>query len=108
MKLMEDLVRFYEHFGLQTVAGDHPDHLCAELEFVHYLAFKEAAAYTHEGEPGDPRRGQRDFLDRHLCQWLPRVSTRLASLGSAGEFYPWLASAASEFTARDLAYLKSG
>ena len=106
MKLMEDLVRFYEYFGLQTNAGDHPDHLCAELEFMHYLAFKEAAAYTHEGEPGAARRGQRDFLERHLSRWLPKVKTRLESVKQAGDFYPWLLTAAVDFTRNDLACLK--
>ena len=35
MKIMEELVRFFEHFGLQPDPGDQPDHLCAELEFMH-------------------------------------------------------------------------
>src|SRR3990172_870421 len=79
IKLMEDLVRFYEHFGLIARPGDHPDHLSAELEFMHYLAFKEAAALAHVGPVPDLQRAQRDFLDRHLCKWLPRVRERLLS-----------------------------
>jgi DMSO reductase family type II enzyme chaperone len=106
MKLMEDLVRFYEHFGLKTLTGDHPDHLCAELEFVHYLAFKEAAALARGEDGGDVRRAQRDFLDRHLCRWLPRVHNRLRSARDLPEFYLFAAGLAEEFCRRDLAWLK--
>lgn len=106
MKLMEELVRFYEHFGLKTQPGDHPDHLCAELEFMHYLAFKEAAALAHADPAEDVRRAQRDFLDRHLCRWLPRLRTRLRSARDLPPFYALAADLATEFCARDRDWLK--
>ena len=107
MKLMEELVRFYEHFGLKTQAGDHADHLCAELEFMHYMAFKEAAALAHNDPVPDIRRAQRDFLDRHLCRWLPRVRSRLQSARELPTFYLAAAGLADEFCRRDLAWLKA-
>jgi DMSO reductase family type II enzyme chaperone len=107
MKLMEELVRFYEHFGLKIQAGDHADHLCAELEFMHYMAFKEAAALAHSDPVPDVRRAQRDFLDRHLCRWLPRVQSRLSSAREAPAFYLSAVQFASEFCRQDLASLKS-
>jgi DMSO reductase family type II enzyme chaperone len=106
MKLMEELVRFYEHFGLITQPGDHPDHLSAELEFMHYLAFKEAAALAHGELVADMRRAQRDFLDRHLCRWLPAVRKRLQSADDIPAFYPTVAVLAEESCKRDLAWLK--
>jgi DMSO reductase family type II enzyme chaperone len=106
MKLMEELVRFYEHFGLKAQVGDHPDHLCAELEFLHYLAFKEAAALAHGDDVADLRRAQRDFLDRHLCRWLPRLRTRLQSAQDLPPFYNYLIDTATEFCRRDLAWLR--
>jgi DMSO reductase family type II enzyme chaperone len=106
MKLMEELVRFYEHFGLITRPGDHPDHLCAELEFMHYLAFKDAAALAHLDPVPDLRRAQRDFLDRHLCNWLPRVRRRLLSRSEVPAFYPGAAALTEQFCRRDLAWLK--
>lgn len=105
---MEDLVRFYEYFGLRTNAGDHPDHLCAELDFVHYLAFKEAAALAHDLPVADLIRAQHDFLDRHLCRWLPRLRSRLEDGRSIEPVYVYLASLAEEFCRQDRAYLKSG
>jgi DMSO reductase family type II enzyme chaperone len=107
MKLMEELVRFYEHFGLKTQAGDHADHLCAELEFMHYMAFKEAAALAHTDPVPDVRRAQRDFLDRHLCRWLPRVRSRLQSARELPPFYLFAVGLAEEFCRRDLAWLKA-
>ena len=107
MKLMEELVRFYEHFGLKTQPGDHPDHLCAELEFMHYMAFKEAAARAHADPVPDLRRAQRDFLDRHLCRWLPRVHSRLQGATGLPPFYLLAAALAEGFCRRDLAWLKA-
>jgi DMSO reductase family type II enzyme chaperone len=107
MKLMEDLVRFYEHFGLITQPGDHPDHLSAELEFMHYMSFKEAAAHAHSDPAPDVQRAQRDFLDRHLCKWLPRVRERLRSAQDLPPFYFFAAGLAEEFCRRDLAWLKA-
>ena len=43
----EELVRFYEHFGLNfdvSHSHDWPDHIGVELEFLHYLTFLEAGA----------------------------------------------------------------
>lgn len=107
MKLMEDLVRFYEHFGLITQPGDHPDHLATELEFMHYMAFKEAAAHAHADPVPDVQRAQRDFLDRHLCKWLPRVLERLQSARELPAFYLRAAGLADEFCRLDLACLKA-
>jgi DMSO reductase family type II enzyme chaperone len=106
MKLMEDVVRFYEHFGLRASPEDQPDHLCAELDFMHYMSFKEAAALEHGEAADDLRRAQRDFLERHLCQWLPRFLERLQSSDRAPDFYRRQAVRAVEFCQRDLAWLK--
>jgi len=101
MKIMEELVRFFEHFGLKHASGDHPDHICAEFQFMHYLAFKEAASPSE-----DLRVAQRDFLYRHLCKWLPRLVGRLDDAREPSPFYSALASVATEFCRSDLAWLK--
>jgi DMSO reductase family type II enzyme chaperone len=107
MGIMEELVRFYEHFGLRTEAGDLPDHLCAELEFMHYLAFKEAAA-LHAGTDDIPYRlAQRDFLRRHLNRWLTRLRLRLEELNPP-TLYLSLARLAEEACRDDARCLESG
>jgi DMSO reductase family type II enzyme chaperone len=105
MKIMEELVRFYEHFGLQPDPGDQPDHLCAELEFMHYLGFKEAAALSKGGPAQAFVLAQRDFLDRHLCRWLPRLRQRLETL-EPPPFYAALTRFSEAFAAADLTFLK--
>jgi DMSO reductase family type II enzyme chaperone len=107
MKTLEELVRFYEHFGLRSETGDLPDHLCAELEFMHYLAFKEAAALSTGADSLPYRLAQRDFLRRHLCRWLPKLRLRLEQL-KPPRLYLSLARLAEEACSRDVRSLKSG
>lgn len=105
MKIMEELVRFFEHFGLRPHPGDQPDHLCAELEFMHYLAFKEAAALSRQGRAMAFVLAQHDFLERHLRRWLPRLRARLEGL-EPPPFYRALCRLADDLVAHDLRYLK--
>ncbi|MFQ5697579.1 MAG: molecular chaperone TorD family protein [Myxococcota bacterium] len=81
MKTMEEAVRFYNHFGLSRVEerGELPDHLTTELEFLHYLAFREAQALRDGGDAGPYRRAQRDFIERHPGRWVPELRKRLES-----------------------------
>ena len=105
-EIMEDLVRFYEHFGLRHQVGDLPDHLCAELEFMHYLAFKQAAA-LQAGTDSEPYRlAQRDFLSRRLNRWLPLLLARLEQLDPP-PLYLSLARLAAEACRRDAGWLKT-
>jgi DMSO reductase family type II enzyme chaperone len=79
MKTMEEAVRFYNHFGL-TLADDPrelPDHLTTELEFLHFLAFREAEALKTGADPGSWRRAERDFVARHPGRWVPQLRKRL-------------------------------
>lgn len=79
MKVMEEAVRFYNHFGLHLSEEPRelPDHLLIELEFLHYLAFREAEA-LHTGEdPGAWRRVQRDYITRHPGKWVPKLRAKL-------------------------------
>lgn len=77
--LLEELLRFYEYFDLRLreQEREYPDHLVTELEFLTYLASKEAAAEEAGYSPLPFRRAQRDFLARHLCVWIPRLAGRL-------------------------------
>jgi len=79
MKTMEEVVRFYNHFGL-TMSDDPrelPDHLATELEFLHFLAFREAEALHDGGDPGPYRRAARDFVQRHPGRWVPKLLPKL-------------------------------
>lgn len=74
--IMVEVSGFYRFFGLAINTADNyaelPDHLCAELEFMHFLATKEAEARTQgdEEQTKSLLRAQRDFLERHLNSWV--------------------------------------
>ena len=84
MKTMEEAIRFYNHFGLTLAEQPRelPDHLITELEFLHYLAFREAEALHEHGDAGPYRRAQRDFVTRHPGRWVPRLAARLGRTNS--------------------------
>ncbi len=79
MKTMEEAVRFYNHFGLKLSERPRelPDHLGTQLEFLHYLAFREAEALESGDDSGAYRRALRDFVERHPGSWVPKLLDRL-------------------------------
>lgn len=102
--LWEELVRFYEHFGLDFHL-DHtrvwPDHLTAQLDMAHYLTFMETAG----GNNLSPLiQGEHDFVGRHLANWLGDLCDRLARMTEAAP-YRDLAGCLKTFVDRDLQYL---
>lgn len=84
---LADLAGFYRAFGLE-MAGDareRADHLTVELEFMHYLAYREAYALEHHGEERTAviRDAERRFLEAHLGRWAP-VLARAVSARAEG------------------------
>jgi DMSO reductase family type II enzyme chaperone len=79
MKNMEEVIRFYNYFGLSLSDEQHelPDHIITELEFLHYLCFREAEALQAGEDPGPFSRAQRDFVERHPGGWVPKLRARL-------------------------------
>ncbi|CAA7620497.1 molecular chaperone TorD family protein [Magnetospirillum sp. UT-4] len=93
--LLVELAAFYRCFGLGTqhcTAG--LDHLSVALEFMHFLAFHEAG-----GAAGSApyRHAQRDFVARHLADWVPAVA---AAHGESG-FHGSVLAAAARLVAAD-------
>ncbi|MBS1106271.1 MAG: putative ethylbenzene dehydrogenase (S25dD4) [Deltaproteobacteria bacterium] len=80
MQNMEECVRFYNHFGLTLAEAPRelPDHISTQLEFLHFLAFREAEAWRDGRDPGPWQRAGRDFLERHPGRWVPKLRERLA------------------------------
>ena len=85
LKVMEDVLRFYDHFGVDpapaTQYRDRPDHVATELEFMHYLAFREAEAVGRGADPAPYRTAQRDFLAYHLCDLTGTIAGRVEPRG---------------------------
>jgi len=85
--ILEDLLRFYEFFGvkLSETEREYPDHLTTELEFLAWLCLQEQAAEQRGGDAESLRRAARDFLSRHLAAWLPEFRRRLEATDTAYE-----------------------
>ena len=112
LKVMEDTLRFYHHFGLRLSKEkgkrDRPDHLPTELEFLHALSFKEAELLQKENAVevvASYQRAQRDFLRFHVADFLPSVAAKVVPRRIS--FYSDLVRLADEFCRADLAYLRS-
>ncbi len=110
LRVIEDTLRFYHHFGLRLSQEkgerDRPDHLATELEFLHALTFREAELleYRKYAETlSSCRRAERDFLRYHLGDFMPQVAGEVVSRGIS--FYSDLARLGEQFCRADLAYL---
>ena len=105
MKVMEDTTRFYNFFELHLSPEmrELPDHITTELEFLHYLTFREAQAHQSGGDPLPLLRAERDFLARHLCRWVPRLKERLGKQATY-PFFSALVQFAATFFDADRAY----
>ncbi len=69
-----DVLRRYEEAGVGVSDDfkDLPDHVCAELEFMHYLTARELEAWQREDQ-GEAIRFQllaHSFLKDHLARWV--------------------------------------
>ena len=103
---------FYKHFGLGMSRDDGrrevPDHLSAELEFMHFLTFKQNQA-NEEGREDllqGYQRAQNDFLQQQLSQWLPGFVERL-QMGCRIPFYTALGNLIHDVVLSELAHVNS-
>ncbi len=103
-KNRDEVVRFYEYFGLKTGENARPmDHLVTQIDFMQFLTYKEAVS-SSDRLRGSFRRAQLDFLDRQLSLWIPKMDERVGASGSA--FYGWAASAFARYVTADHTYVK--
>lgn len=105
--LLLELKGFYSNFGLQvdSKGNELEDTLTAELDFMQFLALKQAQAHL-EGMSADAYKlAQKDFLERHLCAWLPLVRREIAEKVTT-PFFVTLAEFAESFALANLRELK--
>lgn len=101
---LADLLGFYRSFGLQISPGlhDRADHLAVELEFMGFLALKEAL-HVEKGEElhlAACRAGTKYFLRQHLGPAVVSFAERVTRLGPDG-FYKEVARFAAAFVRHD-------
>ena len=97
----EEVVRFYEYFGyvLDEKFAWQPDHLSVELEFMHYLCFREAEAGS-EADALSFQLAQADFAGRHLTAWVPQLADNVDELAT-GSLYARVVAAVRDFVIAD-------
>ncbi len=108
MKKMEEAVRFYNHFGLTTSEEQRelPDYLATQLEFMHYLTYREVEALHAGRDAGPYRRAQRDFVARDLDSWVPKLCERLEE-HQASDFFLSLFKLLVDFLAWEVRQLRA-
>lgn len=103
-KNRDEVVRFYEYFGLKASADARPlDHLVTQIDFMQFLTFKEAVSASDRLR-GSFRRAQLDFLDRQMSVWIPKLAERVD--GSGSDLYKWATAAFARYVATDHTYVK--
>ncbi len=92
--VMGDISGFYTAFGLQLSQDIHErlDHLSVELEFLHYLAYKESYALCHDGQEKVQTvvDAEKKFVKEHIGRWVPLFSGMLKKKADYG-FYKIIA-----------------
>jgi DMSO reductase family type II enzyme chaperone len=85
---MEELLRFYRHFGLTLSEDprDLPDSVPTVLEFLQFLAWRQGR--EDAAAAASLQAAERDVIQRHLLPWAQTTDQRLAE--RSGEFYPRL------------------
>lgn len=96
--VMEEVMRFYQHFGLQLeeTKNELPDHLVSELEFMHFMTFQQARIEEQGADASHYQRGQKDFVERQLGRWVPGLYVKIQE-GTALPFYTELFRLLSRF-----------
>lgn len=102
-RTLQELIRFYNFFGLHLAEGAMPDHAAVEFEFMHYLT-------TAQEGSGDAlrrlsvMRAQGDFIGRFLAGWWPELVERLRGQ-EALPFYSAAADLADQFLRQERRHL---
>jgi TorA maturation chaperone TorD len=84
---LADIAGFYRAFGIRE-HGERPDHVSAELEFLHLVVYKQAWALARD-DPEHADRcadAERAFLTDHVLRWVPGFAARAVALGDAGPY----------------------
>jgi DMSO reductase family type II enzyme chaperone len=107
---LADLMGFYQAFGLNLRGSEEsrerPDHIAVELEFMHFLCWKEAAARVEDDQQHIDvcRDAERKFLGDHLGRWAELFARGLEKTAPEG-FYPALAALLRAVVTQELANL---
>ena len=95
---LSDISGFYKAFGLE-VSSERPDALNAELEFMHYLIFKESKAPTQE-KAEICLDAQKKFFTEHLSPAAKAIAQKIIAT-TENPFYKNAASELIDFLSQE-------
>ena len=99
---LADISAFYRAFGLET-DKDRPDALSCELEFMHYLIFKETNAPSEE-KSSICWDAQRKFFREHLYPAATKIA-REVTLKTENKFYREISKELEKFLEEEKKFL---
>jgi TorA maturation chaperone TorD len=107
-QVMGDIAGFYKAFGVELSRDVHErlDHLSVELEFMHFLAYKESYARCHDGldKTQIVVDAQKKFVKDHIGRWVPLFAKMLVRKSDSG-LYKLVADFLVEWMEFEVAYL---
>ena len=103
-RVRDDILKEYRKAGIFKVDEftEPEDHVALELQFMAYQCGKmeEALQKGDDSETGRLLEVQKDFLDKHLSIWIPRLTKDILESGRAG-FYRGAAKITEAFIKMD-------
>jgi len=102
-RTLADIMAFYRAAGLEPV-DDRPDELSRELEFMHYLVFKEQRSRRADRQARAKTRTCRQMQKKFLLEHLLPAGCKIAQAVRAQTrhaFYGWAAEALDRFLASE-------
>ena len=95
-----DIQGFYKAFGVDTsdVERERCDHVSVEMEFMHFLLYKQAYALENHGDEKAQIcvDAQKKFLKEHIGKWVPLFAVLFGRKAGDG-FYVALSASTKEF-----------
>lgn len=86
-----DIQGFYKAFGvdISDIEKERCDHISVELEFMHFLLYKQAYALENHGDEKAQIcvDAQKKFLKEHLGKWAPLFSVLFGRKAGEGFYY---------------------
>jgi TorA maturation chaperone TorD len=105
---MGDIAGYYKAFGLELaeVVHERLDHLSVELEFLHFLAYKESYALCHDGEEKLQIvvDAEKKFVRDHVGRWAPLFADMASKKAQRG-FFMLLCELSKAYLKFECAYL---
>lgn len=95
-----DIQGFYKAFGLDVsdTEKERCDHISVELEFMHFLLYKQAYALENHGDEKVQvcMDAQKKFMKEHIGKWVPLFAVLFGRKAEEG-FYCALSALTKEF-----------